>query len=218
MPHVLDMIKAQVKSGHIVPIQPRNRVYLTVFGGGDGPRFARLFRETWVRLPLSVRRKLLAHWRKGGTLGFIVSPDVELSDYPFGPGRTFGMVDHYGHRLRFRAKFVDPMPDNVVQDLIAHELAHVLQSAQGIRCVRKWTDGRAKYVDSDGMDFGGNFEIELSADEAMSRWGFNPESLDDWAREAGITKVVKGDLRTVLRRFDRLGRLPLFDFAASSRY
>ncbi len=56
------------------------------------------------------------------------------------------------------------MPVDVVQDLIAHELAHGLQSAYGIRCARKYADGRAEYVTKDGDIFGGNYDIEEDAD------------------------------------------------------
>jgi hypothetical protein len=115
-------------------------------------------------------------------------------------------VDRYGHRLRFRSKYVDAMPDDVFQDVIAHELAHVLRQAEGVRCIREYADGRAHYVDRNGHLFGGNFEIELDADELMTRWGFDPESVDRWSLATGLTKVVEADLATVFRRLDRHGR------------
>jgi len=121
------------------------------------------------------------------------------------------MADHYGHRYRFRAKFVDRMPENVAQDLIAHELAHGIQSANGIRCVRQFADGRAHFVCQDGSDFGGFPEIEEDADCTMVRWGFDPGSVDRWGLDTGIIKTIDvPDSRTgmavVSRRWDRTGK------------
>jgi hypothetical protein len=103
------------------------------------------------------------------------------------------------------------MPDVVVQDLVAHELAHGVQNANGIRCEREHSDGRADYVCEDGSPFGGNFEIELDADEMMDFWGFDSESVDRWALAAGITKVItfadpRKALVAMIRRMDRKGR------------
>jgi hypothetical protein len=78
------------------------------------------------------------------------------------------------------------MPDDVVRDLVAHELAHGVQNADGIRCVREYSDGQAVYVLEDGSVFGGNCDIELDADLLMDGWGFDSESVDRWARAAGI--------------------------------
>jgi hypothetical protein len=79
------------------------------------------------------------------------------------------------------------MPDDLVRNLIAHELAHGVQGAQGIRCAREYSDGRAVWVCKDGSWFGDNHEIELDADLMMDSWGFDSDSLDRWALPAGIS-------------------------------
>src|SRR3954451_999927 len=48
--------------GLLLPVLPRHRVFLFAPADG-GRRFADLFRRTWRRLPLGVRRRILRHWR-----------------------------------------------------------------------------------------------------------------------------------------------------------
>jgi hypothetical protein len=113
--------------------------------------------------------------------------------------------------MRFRSTTVDAMPEDVVQDLIAHELAHVVQFARGIRCVRVTSRGIATFQQRDGSCYGGNYEIEQDADESISSWGFDPESLDHWALATGRSKVIEVEsprayFMALLRRQERYGR------------
>ena len=102
------------------------------------------------------------------------------------------------------------MPDDVVQDLIAHELAHVMQRQEGVVCVKEYSDGRADWVDRDGNWWGGNFEIEWDADERMVIWGFDPESIDRWSLATGRKKVIQLEgpegRAKVFARLERHGR------------
>ena len=47
----------------IIPLLPRHGVSLFV-DDGNGERFARLFTDTWKRIPMAVRRSILRHWRE----------------------------------------------------------------------------------------------------------------------------------------------------------
>ena len=60
------------------------------------------------------------------------------------------------------------MPEHHVQELIAHELAHVIQFAFG------------EPPSSDGTLPRGCDDAELVADEIMEDWGFDPYAMDDW--------------------------------------
>jgi hypothetical protein len=212
-PEFRDFMRKCVKSKGSFPLLPRHDIYLSAFAG-DGRRFAANFRAAWERLPLNARRKLLGYWtREGLAVGVILSPIVELVEQAFLGRRDFAVMDRQGHRLRFSAKFMDRMPDDVVRDIIGHEFAHCHQAALGIRCNRRYADGRAVYICRDGSVFGGNFELEEDADLTMHLWGFDPESPDRWAEEVGIrkTKTIntgdpKKDLAILLKHLDRKGR------------
>jgi hypothetical protein len=140
---------------HSIPLLPRPGI--TLFAtDGEGERFADLFRQTWRRLPLFVRRRSLKHWRGGIYPYQMVSPLIEVlpgwSRRETGRGLrgTWGFASYQGHKLQFWSKIVAAFPDALVMDLIAHEMAHVFQWACG------W--------DLNEMD---NFEVEADADWEM---------------------------------------------------
>jgi hypothetical protein len=190
-----------------VPLLARHGIDLTAIDG-DGRRFSRVYRETWKRTPLGARRQLLGHWRSGGGLmfGVLLSPIVLLTNQLSARG-AFAETSKFGHELKFSGKQVDAMPEDVVQDLIAHELAHVLQNAIGIRCVKQYRDGRADFVDSRGEYWGGNLELEENADCEMSIWGFDPYSIDQWSLATGRSKLLGSEhTGRVLSRVLRHGR------------
>jgi hypothetical protein len=68
------------------------------------------------------------------------------------------------------------MPDPLVCDLIAHELAHVYQWGTG------WN-----LIEED------NYIVEEDADYLVEQWGFSADGLDEWGRAKGITKVIDLD-------------------------
>jgi hypothetical protein len=203
-------IAAKSGTGQVLPLLPRHDVYLTV-RGGDGPRFASVFLTTWKRLPLRARRRILGHWRnRYQEAYFSLSPIIELQDCPI-RDEALGIVSMFGHWLRFYSEPINKLPDDVLQDLIAHELAHVEQDAAGIRCVKVYPDGRADFTCRDGSYFGGNFEIEEDADTTMEDWGFDPESIDRWSIAIGRSRIVEvraGSMEEIeiLRRMERHGR------------
>lgn len=78
-----------------------------------------------------------------------------------------------GHSLVFCSGIVDIYPDELVRDLIAHELAHVEQWASG------W--------DIDQAD---PFECEEDADGLVEDWGFSATAMDDWDLAHGLAEVL----------------------------
>jgi hypothetical protein len=75
--------------------------------------------------------------------------------------------------MRFSRHVVGAFPDNLLQDLIAHELAHVLQ----------WAVGR----DMDGED---DLDVELEANELIESWGFDAYEMDDWLEANGPLRAI----------------------------
>jgi hypothetical protein len=85
--------------------------------------------------------------------------------------------------MRFWSKIVAAYPDGLVQDLIAHELAHVYQAACGL-----------------DLATADPCTCEEDADRQMEWWRFDPSAMDEWDREHGVTKVVRIDLDTAKGR------------------
>ena len=101
IPGARQIIRSEIRGGRLLPLLPRHGIYLTVLDG-DGPRFARMFRATWKRLPLKVRRRLLGHWRYHGlSIGELVSSTIELRISWPGSRGMYAMSNRFGHRFRF---------------------------------------------------------------------------------------------------------------------
>jgi hypothetical protein len=99
---------------------------------------------------------------------------------------TKGIVNRRGHEIQFWAKIVAAYPDEQVQDLIAHELAHVFQWASG------WD------LDDDDDDA---TLVEEHADWLVEAWGFSSTAIDDWDRANGLIQVIDvGDGSTPAQR------------------
>lgn len=175
MSHIVDdEIKVGLKSGYVVRLFRRHQIHIFAPEGGD--RFASLFRLTWSRLPLWARREILGHWRCGGAGGLFRHlvgriPKIELVGGWSGR-EALAAVRSNGHHLQFDAAVVREMPDHLVQDLIAHELAHVHQGATGLFY------SMPLHV------------LEQDANELMEAWGFDADAMDDWLAEVGIQSRV----------------------------
>ncbi len=106
------------------------------------------------------------------------------------------MVSLSGHKIQFWSKVVRHLPDGVVRDLIAHELAHVTQWARG------------QDLNTDDC-----FMVEFEADELIEEWGFSSESIDDWyrqrygIRDVDIKAMKPRQARDFWKRVERTGRL-----------
>jgi len=148
---------------------------------GDGRRFARLFRQTWQKLPLSARRRLLKHWREARRLRYGDAPltapwpSIELLAYKsdFSRGNSPDAVAQYSHRLcgfYFLAGTMDALPEDAVEAVIAHELAHAVLCIEDV-----YHHLDPANVDYDSMGFSCS---EYEADEMAGDWGFDVEGRD----------------------------------------
>jgi len=167
-----------------LPIVPSSRLWLPRLGKGDDARFAENFRDTWRRIPLNARRAMVGHWRKSQPLSAIQmvwSPLIclcnewELSDETWRQPKDAGVCGHNGHTLYFYAPLVDAMPPQHVGELIAHELAHVVQYANGEIDFRVGRPIDRNYDDTENY-----------ADDIMEDWGFDSVAMDKWCRENWI--------------------------------
>jgi hypothetical protein len=205
------ILRPALATGLAKRILPRQRVYLWVYAG-DGDKFARLFAETWRRMPLWARRRILRHWRNDPRAAFAgdLSPKIELTTHWKNREGTekdgeMAAVARLGHYMAFADQVVARMPDAVVHDLVAHELAHVLQFASGYEIDRSISrDDDALWLAPNGSTLTAG-DLETEADNIAENWGFRVESIDDWAVDAGIS-MAQGFSVSRWAEFDRTGR------------
>ena len=198
-------IVPNLKKGLILPIDRRQKIYLSPLSG-NGPRFVALFRATWRRLPQSVRRKILKHWHNHRLMCQVpFSPQIMLADldaknggnyvpgvHPSKKSVLFGNTSIDGHRVRFNANVVDVLPDNLVCNLVAHELAHVFQGATGIREAIDSETREQFHVDAYGNRISKGM-MEDDANYRMREWGFDAGSIGIWLIETCRKMVCNSD-------------------------
>jgi hypothetical protein len=175
-----------------IPILPKAGLFLESGWEGDGRRFARLFAQTWRRLPLGVRRALRRHWRAQDDAPWIVYHRA----YYYGEAGNYGSCGYEGYRLWFDPSLLDALPDAAVQYLVAHELAHAYQWATGRFTPAErdryaldeygsavfWLHD-AERVKAATEAFSAWYDIEDDADWlAIDAWGFDESGLPEEAR------------------------------------
>jgi len=156
-----------------IPILSRHGVYLFCVHG-DGRRFARLFRQAWSKLPLSVRRKLLKYWRVrfrelyGDVLHLCPWPPIELvpDKSDFYRGNSTDALAQYSHwrcGFSFHSAWMDALPDHAVECVVAHELAHAV-------C---YIDNPDRHRAGAPYNNRGYSRSEHEADALAKSWGFD---------------------------------------------
>jgi len=101
---------------------------------------------------------------------------------------VFGSCSRTGYVINFYAPRVREMPDDVVMDLAAHELAHVWQHARGITIN---DDADQPHAELDGEYWGSFADLEQDADWAVQDWGFNPDGVGELAEARGWSSTMK---------------------------
>ncbi len=159
-----------------IPILPRTGLWLFPTDG-DGERFARIFAQTWRRLPLRARRRILKYWRdryrglsRPSRPSFTSPwwPSIELVPELVGRGyqgkgyRTVGCARKADGRLMFDSRQIGASTDATVESVIGHELAHVYLFT-----------APPEWPDIDTSD-------EFPVDEVMELWGLDPEPASWW--------------------------------------
>lgn len=132
-------------------------------------KFVRLFRETWQRIPLGDRRLMRKHWRTPID-GVVMADSPEIYVEGWWPERDpgdLGRCGQRGHALSFWTPVIRMWPDENIRELIAHELAHVVQNADSDKPLVSTHEHRI-------FD-----DVESDADNIMDMWGFDPYAIDD---------------------------------------
>ena len=155
--------KCLVPKGPLIAGLP---VLLWGWAGEGGDRFVASFQQTWGRLCPAVTGRLLQYWQP------ITSEGRWVVDGPAHLDGRLARTLYPGRHLEFSASAVEEMPDALVGELIAHELARAFLYAQ---------DG-----DSHGReDDASRWRREALVGQLTRSWGFAPDSLRQWAATRG---------------------------------
>ena len=160
-----------------VRVLPRRKLFLEHEVGTDAARLVRLFREAWRRLPLYVRRALLALWArpphwpadvalpadfKGAVFARVrlvrtLGQCNMLGDELAAPLEAMGCCSSNGRLVRFSDAWCSLLSDEAVRVLVAHELCHAFFRARG-------------WYDDDPFD-----EEHADLEGRLDEWGFDEE-------------------------------------------
>jgi hypothetical protein len=172
----LKQIEVAVAEGRAFPIVPEERLYLHCDGEPRGQQFAELFRQVWQAIPADAHVVIRDFWRRHALFG---KPFIEYSNQWLPGGSDVrATTKAFAGEMQFLAKELDPMPDDAVRFIIAHELAHVFQKARG-DTLDFSERGEAAFLGADGerrtVD-----ENEENADRLAKSWGFPQVPLMLW--------------------------------------
>jgi hypothetical protein len=160
-------------------------------------RFADVFRETWLQIPMADRRAMVKDWRDckaemvstgineatRATLAQMFYPSISIDTFIQDQDARDEMplgcfFRKYGRSIQFWSPAVEIMPDDVLSNLIAHELGHAYLKATG-----EADEINAESIDGKGtVLFLGdkvNWE-EIRVYEVMEDWGFDDDVISAW--------------------------------------
>lgn len=148
--------------------------------GGDTDRFACAFERVARRIPPDERRLLLKYWRQHSPAPAISVEDVPVIEAQMIEGRAIAIalnVNGQGLALRFSARAMAEMADEILDTLIAHELAHTVIN-------RQINEGKLPLADQEtwaGVGLDARDRIELA------------KQITDWSETAADTRTLRWD-------------------------
>ena len=107
-----------------------------------------------------------------------ICPEFELTNWwSQQNGRTFAACFQRGHVIRFWSPLIDLLPEELVEIVVAHELAHTYLAVVGN--TYEMTPDDWKAYSQGGVAYAWDDE-ELDVQEVMECWGFDEDALDRW--------------------------------------
>ena len=177
-----------------VPICPDDRLYLSVRGHGDDARFAGIFRDAWLNIPLEDRMQIIEYWRPHERIPGVLGIRIMMENLSSMRSREITAVcELLGTSLNFYSPVVDRLLPKHVAVLVAHELAHVYQATNQTFTASQrpeWMDD--EFVSRMASDCGKSMEememkllhlfnpVEHDADKITKHWGFNFKAMNRW--------------------------------------
>lgn len=151
------------------PIDTGHGISLNLLRPDEQDRLIRLFKEVWHTIPDTDRRLIAAFWLgvRFSNHPRVPAPRIVASDHVANGGAA---VAEEGYHLIFSVRHIRAMSDHILKAAIAHELAHVLQHAEGAT----WGPHTRQ-------------EIEDDAEAKTFEWGFNSDELQNWVDTFALT-------------------------------
>jgi hypothetical protein len=147
--------------------------------GGDGDRFAWLFRQAIAGLPDDVVESIDRYWQPITDEQPLISLELGVIRKGDGSGVALGMHEESGKVLRFCGSALAEMPDELGVSLIVHELAHVHAYAEV--AFDAMDSAMRQNLNSICHDLAALEEaLERYADTRMQEWGHDPDALRRW--------------------------------------
>lgn len=113
---------------------------------------------------------MFKHWRRQlPGVSVLFAPQIRVREWDYRLQQCLGSCGELGHELQFWKPAIAHLPHENVRELIAHELAHVLQFSR--------TRGN---LISDHLVPREQDPVEIEADEIMESWGFASKALDQF--------------------------------------
>jgi len=181
-----------------IAISREDSLYLDEFGHGDDAKFAGIFRDVWLTIPVEDRKRMTGHWAaphmpilpcRGVVIRLENLPSMRTR-------KVFASCGALGAESVFYAPVVDRMPRKHVAALIAHELAHVLQASNGQLTPPERPDRMDdQFIAKLAALIGESFKeterklcyqsspVEREADAIAKRWGFNVPAMQRWLKK-----------------------------------
>ncbi len=189
----------------------------------DLGHFGELTLAVWNRVEDLDREMIAQYWQKMETL---MLPAFGLLEVWFDDPEALATTKPSGGIVVFDWRSCRFLPDEILQSVIAHELAHVFQWSLG-KSLSYLTSEDVSWESQDLFkDLVGPYGlIELHADQTMAKWGFDPLDVHLWMWQN--TSIVGGTIqlrpkpllhKTARRRAQRTQFLRYHSKCAQNRF
>jgi hypothetical protein len=181
-----------------VPLHDTNLQVQIVAASTASKRDMMLFKESllavWSKIPRKDKKSIENHWQ----IEAIANQPAFILDNPwFGESSVWATTESKGLVLKFNCELLGQVADHmaeVLDVLMAHEMAHVFQWATGKNRFNLTTNDLSGTICVLPPPLKEEVLVELHADETMMRWGFDPYKIDAWSIKYMIEDKRQGSL------------------------
>lgn len=236
-----NIILKDINSGCTFEIDKDYRLYACVINKNhDYEKFIKCFKDVWVNIPKQHKEKMFNLW-SNQVMGYC---SILFSNLWRDCAVSHAQTRKNGNEIEFNSETISSMTDEGCRFVIAHELGHVMQRANGLRpyidqngipfdiCQ---TLKRTPYCDTDGIFWGYTTDIEWDADRWARAWGQkNDLMLPDQSDESlilyefvmslkyqfgiiGVTENVSKDINNYIDQIPVLELIKLCDDSKVSK-